>query len=210
MSLAPLRLVLFDATQAKRPPRALGWSWSTGARLYRALGWIDGSFGATSFDQGLEWLLRATRERALGELQFWGHGKWGRALIAREALDRSALSPAHALRPRLEALRERLSPEALLWFRTCETLGASAGQDFARSLADFTGARVAGHTFEIGYWQSGLRELAPGTEPTWDACEGLAAGTAQRPERALPSGPDAPSTITCFTSRVPGRVRERP
>jgi hypothetical protein len=141
--------------------------------------------------------------RSIAEVQFWGHGKWGRALIARESFDRSSLLPAHPLRSTLEAVRERLAPDALIWFRTCETLGAHAGQDFARALADFAGARVAGHTYEIGYWQSGLHALDPGAKPDWDPSEGLAAGHPGAPERALPSRPDAPNTVTCFTSRVP-------
>jgi hypothetical protein len=196
-----LRLVVYDATQAERPPRLLGWSWRTGALLYRARGAIDASYGARSFDAALDWLLGF--DRPIGELQYWGHGKWGRALIDRESLDRSVLMPTHRLHSKLQALRERLAPDALVWFRTCETIGAHAGQDFARALGDFTGARVAGHTFVIGYWQSGLHELAPGATPTWDPSEGLAAGDARHPERALPSSRGAPHTITCWQARLP-------
>jgi hypothetical protein len=197
----PLRLVVYDATQAERPPRLLGWSWRAGTLLYRARGAIDASFGARSFAEALAWL--AHFERPVGELQFWGHGKWGRILIHEESLDRSALGQTHPLRPKLEALRERLAPGALIWFRTCETLGAHAGQDFARALGDFSGARVAGHTFVIGYYQSGLHELAPGATPAWDPGEGLAAGSPTRPERALASGPGLPNTITCLQARLP-------
>jgi hypothetical protein len=197
----PLRLVVYDTTQAERPPRLLGLSWRAGTLLYRARQAIDGSFGARNFDEAFGWLARI--EQPIGELQFWGHGKWGRALIHDESFDRSAFGPTHRLRPKLEALRERLAPDALIWFRTCETLGAHAGQDFTRALADFTGARVAGHTFVIGFWQSGLHVLAPGATPTWDPKEGLAAGTAARPERALGSAPNLANTITCLRARLP-------
>jgi hypothetical protein len=159
-----------------------------------------------SFGDALGWLARVQSSRPIAEVQFWGHGKWGRALIARESFDRSCLLPAHPLRPGLEAVRERLTLDALLWFRTCETLGAHAGQDFARALGDFTGARVAGHTYEIGYWQSGLHALAVGALPDWDPTEGLAAGDAGAPERALPSRPGCPNTISCFTSRLPSEL----
>ena len=198
---SPLRLLVYDATQAQRRPRWLGVSWQVGARLYRARGLLDASYGATSFADALAFLARA--ERPIGEIQFWGHGKWGRVLIERESFDRSALEPTHRFRPALEAIRERLAPNALVWFRSCETLGAHAGQAFARRLADFWEARVAGHTFVIGYWQSGLRVLAPGDAPNWDPAEGLALGTPERPERALNSGPAEPNTITCFTGRLP-------
>lgn len=198
-----LRLVLFDATQRGRKPAGLGLSWQLGTTLYRGLGRVDASFGAQSFAQALDWLANYEPKRQIGELQYWGHGKWGRLFIDRECLDRSALAPTHALRPRLEALRERLTPDALLWFRTCETLGAQPGHDFASALADFSGATVAGHTFVIGFFQSGLHALAPGKAPHWSASEGLARGTPTRPQEALSSGPSRPNTITCLTGEIP-------
>jgi hypothetical protein len=199
----PLRLVVFDATQLSRPPRALGASWHAGALLYKGMGWVDATYGARSVGDALDWVLRTARERPIRELQYWGHGKWGRILIDRESFDRGSLAKGHALRPKLEALRERLSPAALLWFRTCETLGACAGQDFARALGDFTGASVAGHTFVIGYFQSGLHVLAPGASPSWPETEGLREGTPEDPRTAFESGPAQPNTVTCFTHAVP-------
>jgi len=68
------------------------------------------------------------------------------------------------------------------------------------ALADFAGVRVAGHTFEIGFFQSGLHVLAPGAAPDWAESEGLARGTPEAPERSLPSGPREPNTITCLTT----------
>lgn len=203
---APLRLVVYDATQVERRPRLLGWSWRAGSLLYRAQGAVDASFGARSFEAALGWL--AGMKRPIAELQFWGHGKWGRALIDRESLDRAALAPSHRLYPLIEALRERLAANALVWFRTCETFGANAGRDFARALSDFTGARVAGHTHVIGFWQSGLHELAPGATPSWHPAEGLAAGTPERPERALPSKQSLPCTISCFQTCLPPDARD--
>ena len=202
--MAPLRLLVYDTTQAERPPRLLGLAWRVGARLYQAQGSLDASFGARSFADAFDFLT--STDRPIGEIQFWGHGKWGRALIERETFDRSALTPTHPLYPKLEAVRERLAPNALIWFRTCETLGARPGHDFARALADFTGARVAGHTYVIGYFQSGLHSLAPGETPSWDPTEGLRAGTSERPERAFGSGPGQPNTVTCFTERLPADV----
>src|SRR6185437_12193271 len=101
----------------------------------------------------------------IAEVQYWGHGRWGRALVAEDVLDARALGAGHPLRRGLDALRERLAPGALLWFRTCETFGASPGIDFARRLSDHLGARVAGHTYIIGFHQSGLHGLAPGGVP---------------------------------------------
>jgi len=198
-----LRLVVYDATQRQRRPKALGLSWQYGAHLYRALGRVDAAYGARSFADALAWLARHDAAQPIQEVQFWGHGKWGRIFIAGEALDRAVLEPQHAQHRAFQAVRERLSPDALLWFRTCETLGARAGQDFAAALGDATGARVAGHTFVIGFFQSGLHCLRPGDAPAWSATEGLAQGSAEHPESALNSTPHAPNTITCLTGQIP-------
>ena len=200
---AGLRLVIYDATQRQRPPRALGLSWQYGTRLYRALGRVDAAYGARSFADAFQWLARHEASRQLQELQFWGHGKWGRIFVDREVLDRRWLSPEHQHHAAFRALRERLTPDALLWFRICETLGARAGQDFAAALGDATGARVAGHTYVIGFFQSGLHCLRPGAKAHWSSHEGLATGSAEQPEKALPSTPDAPNTITCLTGQIP-------
>ena len=199
----PLRLVIYDATQRARRPRALGFSWQYGTHLYRALGRVDGAFGARSFQEAFAWLESHQRERPIAELQFWGHGKWGSVFIDREPLDRDLLRPGHRHHAAFNALRERLAPDALFWFRTCETLGARPGRDFAASLADATGARVAGHTFVIGFYQSGLHCLHPGVAPHWSDTEGLARGSAAQPELALNSSPSAPNTVTCLTGRIP-------
>jgi hypothetical protein len=198
-----MRLVVYDATQRARPPRALGWSWHYGTRLYRALGRVDAAYGARSFADAFDWLSRYETQQPIHELQFWGHGKWGRAYIANEMIDRRLLEPSHEHHRAFRAFRARLVPDALLWFRTCETLGASAGHDFARALGEATGARVAGHTFVIGFFQSGLHCLRPGHAPDWSTTEGLSRGSAEQPERALPSSPDAPNTITCLTGAIP-------
>jgi hypothetical protein len=199
----PLRILVFDATQLAKKPPGLGLSWRAGSVLYRALGRIDASFPARDWTNAFDWLARVAPDRPIGEVQYWGHGKWGRALIDRDVLDRRALNPTHHLHAGLQALRARLTNDALIWFRTCETLGANAGHDFTSALADFTGARVAGHTYEIAFFQSGLHVLAPGMRPHWSADEGIARGTAHAPERSRSSHPDEPNTITCFTGAIP-------
>lgn len=198
-----LRLVVYDATQASRPPRALGYSWRYGCNLYRALGRVDAAFGARSFADALAWLGTVQPARAISELQFWGHGKWGCVFIDREPLDRGVLRASHPHHSAFDAFRARLTSDALLWFRTCETLGARPGRDFAAALGDATGARIAGHTFVIGFYQSGLHCLRPGATPHWSDTEGLARGSAAQPELALPSTPGAPNTITCLTGQIP-------
>jgi hypothetical protein len=168
--------------------------WAAGSALYRGLRRIDAARGVASWDEALAWI--DTLRAPIRELQYWGHGKWGCAMIDDDPLDASRIA-------RLAGLRERLAPDALVWFRTCETFGARRGQEFAARLADFLGARVAGHTYIIGFHQSGLHGLAPGRRPDWAADEGLAEGTADAPKRAQWSTPFRPRTITCFHNRVP-------
>ena len=111
--------------------------WAPGARLYRGLGRIDAARGVASWDEALDWL---GRHESISEIQYWGHGKWGSARVDDDVLDGASIETRH--RKPLEAIRERLAADALVWFRTCETFGAQAGHDFAQRLAD-SEAKVA-------------------------------------------------------------------
>jgi hypothetical protein len=202
--MRPLRLMIYDETcNGRGVLPGLTQSWIAGALLYRGLGRLDAAHGARSWDEALAWLAGHEPGHEIGEIQYWGHGKWGQLYIAREILDVSALSTTSPLRPRLDAIRARMAPGASWWFRTCETFGARTGHEFAMAWTDFFERPAAGHTFIIGPWQSGLHSLAPGEVPTWDEAEGIEAGTARAPEKALWSGPGRPNTITCLGGRVP-------
>lgn len=199
-----LRVLLYDRT-CTGTPVGLSTAWSAGATLYESLRRLDVVRGIASWEEGLSWLASLGGGERIEEVQFWGHGRWGRVLVDRDALDAGALAPGHALRAPLESLRERLVPggRALVWLRTCEAFGADAGLDFAARLADFLGARVAGHTHVIGALQSGLHGLRPGCAPDWSATEGLAEGTPRDPRRAHGSSVLRPRTIHCLTGAVP-------
>lgn len=191
------RLLVFDRT-CTDGITGLSRAWSAGATLYRGLGRIEDRLGVTSWDEAFDWL--AARQEPISQIQYWGHGKWGCALVDNDVFDATRLHDK-----RLDAIRERLTPDALLWFRTCETFGARAGIDFAQRLADRLGCRVAGHTYIIGFHQSGLHGLAPGVRADWSPDEGLEEGTADAPVRAKWSKPWAPRTITCLGSKVPAQ-----
>lgn len=179
-------------------------AWSTGGYLYRSLGRIDRFIGVEDWPTALRWLAEVEPDRPIGEIQTWCHGKWGRVMMKRQPMDVAALRPGHAWNGWLRAIRDRLAgPEALWWFRTCETFGADAGHRFAREWTDFFGCDAAGHTYIIGAWQSGLHRLRPGERPGWAAAEGLREGTPQAPARAFWSKPTAPNTISCLQGRVP-------
>ncbi len=198
--------MVFDRTCTGRPLRpGLSHAWGAGRYLYGALGRIDHAVGVTSWDEALAWLGRVGGDAPISEIQYWGHGKWGLARVDAQALDASALGPNHRWAPDLDRIADRLLPDAgsLLWFRTCETLGCVPGQEFAQRLTERLACRVAGHTYIIGHWQSGLHSLAPGARPTWSTTEGLRAGTPQEPRDAYWSRVWHPNTVTFLHGRVP-------
>ena len=190
-----LRLIVYDRTCVTRG-NGLTTAWWLGSSVYRGLGRADASFGAASWTEALAWLAAFRAGTPIAQIQYWGHGKWGRMLIDSESFDASSL-------PLLAPVRERLAPDAFFWIRTCETFGADAGIDFAQRLADTLGAHVAGHTFIIGAIQSGLRTLAPGRRPTWSRHEGLTAGTPEAPRGARDSSLLAPRTVHCLSRSFP-------
>lgn len=202
--MSGLRLMVFDKTCAgKHVLPGLSTAWRSGALLYRALGRLDASFGATSWDEAFGWLATFRAAEPIDEIQYWGHGNWGVVWIARDRFGAEAFASGHPLHTKLEAVRERLAPDALVWLRTCEAFGADRGLDFAARFADFTGVRVAGHTFIIDALQSGLHGVAPGVAPDWSPAEGILEGTPAAPKRARRSSPIAPRTVTCFDGTIP-------
>ena len=229
----PLRLMVYDATwQGTKPDQwLLTSSWIAGGLLYRALGRIDAVHGATSWADALVWLQSIAPGRPIAEVQYWGHGKWGRVLIGGDRLDRAVLEDqTDPLTDTIADVRARMTPSSLVWFRTCMTFGTDVGHAFARACAHAFGCRVAGHTYVVGPLQSGLHSLAPGQEPAWPVDEGVARGDEQstRWTRAytwylntrdrllgrapkkkssepagLMSSRTAPRTITCLHGAVP-------
>lgn len=202
--MTPLRLLVYDRTCVNPAGVGLSNAWRAGAHLYRSLGRLDACFGASSWSEALGFVRDTARrlERPIQQIQYWGHGRRGRALIDRDVLDRHALGSS--LRPLLDEIRAlctRIDDEPLLWFRTCESLGGHSGHDFAHALGEYFGRSIAGHTYVIGFWQSGLHSLAPGKTPHWSAREGLRDD--DESAVALPSSPALPHTIQCLQGRVP-------
>ena len=202
--MSALRLLVYDATD-KIGETPLRTAWRTGARVYRMLGRVDAFFPATSWASALSWLATFESDRPIESVQFWGHGKWGAAHIADEVFDRRSITQGGAVGESLAKLRSRMLPDAqsLVWFRTCETIGAQRGHDFAMQLSDTLQARVAGHTYIIAALQSGLHGLKPGAKPSWSPFEGLKRGTAEAPEEAFWSSAKAPNTIHFMTNEIP-------
>ncbi len=206
MSAHPLRLMVFDRTARGPFWPGLSTAWRTGGWIYEhVLRRFDAYHGVSSWPEAFTWIAAQDPARPIAEIQYWGHGNWGGARVGGEIFDIRGLSSVHPYRPLIDAIRARLLPGAasLFWFRTCETFGADVGQQFARALADRLAARTAGHTFEIGTWQSGLHSLGPGETPSWPADEGLHAGSPSAPLVARPSRPWLVHTISCLHGRIP-------
>jgi hypothetical protein len=198
--------MLYDRTCKRRDYwPGLSHAWEVGADLYTGLGRLDGYRGIASWEEGFAWLAGHEPGRAIGEIQFWGHGKWGEARVGRDVVNERTLLHDSSLAALLAQVRRRLLPDArsTFWFRTCETLGAHPGQSFARAWSDFWRCRTAGHTFIIGYWQSGLHTLHPEHQPAWPPEEGLRHGDPRCPRQALWSAPWAPNTISCLSGSIP-------
>lgn len=194
--------MVYDATCTGRGV-GLSHAWYAGGSLYRALDRFEQTRGVRSWEEALAWLAEVDPDQPIAEIQYWGHGRWGRVLVDGEPLGASALAAGHRHRPALDRIRERMAPGATWWFRTCEAFGADAGQRFAREWTRFFDRPAAGHTFIIGYWQSGLHRLEPGKQPHWSAEEGLREGTPATPDKALWSKPWSPNTISCLRGAIP-------
>ncbi|HQY62951.1 MAG: DUF4347 domain-containing protein [Myxococcales bacterium] len=205
-----LRLLVYDATCA-----GAGWApglstaWRAGAALYRRLGRIDAARGVASWAEALEFLGSHEPDAAIEEVQFWGHGRFGRVFVGKEPLGVGELGAA-AYADALDTLATRLarSRAPLVWLRTCEAFGGPSGHTFARALSRRLGCRVAGHTHVIGVVQSGLVSLAPGGEPRWPTSMGL--GPLGEDGPGLASSPLEPNTVHFLTGRLPTALQGPP
>lgn len=203
---APLRLMFYDRTcRGRRALPGLSHAWGAGGLLYRALGRIDAWRGVSSWDEAFAWLTTFGAGRPIAEIQYWGHGKWGAPKLGGQCVDAGAFLRGGELREGFARVATRMLPGAqgLVWLRTCEAFGGQPGHEFARAFADVLGCRVAGHTYIIGHWQSGLHTLMPGATPTWADDEAILEGTAKDPRRAAWSRRSAPNTISFLNGRIP-------
>lgn len=204
------RVLLYDRTCSGPGVRpGLSTVWGAGATLYRTAGRIDVAHGVTSWDEAARALETAAPSADIEEVQYWGHGRFGRIFVARDCLSATSLGLAPARF--FAVLRDRLRPSAraLFWMRTCEAFGGRPGHDFAARLADFLGVPVAGHTYVIGFWQSGLHGLLPGAAPSWSPEEGVKEGTGGAPRLGAWSTPLEPRTISCLEGSVPNEWFDR-
>lgn len=191
-----IKLVLYDKTDKGA---AGGW-WPPGVRAFKALGMITDGHGVGSWTEALDWLYMQTAlaEEAgqpITQIEFWGHGSPGRAWIKSDKLSVGSIKN-HM--PRTRRIKPHLR-DCTFWLRTCSSFAGTPGHAFARSMSDYLGCTVAGHTHVIGPLQSGLHTLRSGETPDWSTEEGQKNG---RIGKAF-SYPWSPNTIPAWVNRIP-------
>ena len=90
--------MLYDRTCRGGRSPGLSHAWAAAARCITRSAASMAGMARRAWAEGLDWLLDASRDRPIAEIQFWGHGEWGGAWIEEELLTSTALSagPLHA------------------------------------------------------------------------------------------------------------------
>lgn len=177
-------------------------SWWAGGRLFRRVRRLDHMHGFDTWGKALAWLATVESDKPIREIQFWGHGSPGKVWIKAKPMTKHAFEDPAFFGPLMQ-IRDRLTDDALIWFRTCATFCATRGREFATEWASQMNCRVAAHTYNIHAFQSGLHSLGPGETPRWPDTEGIAEGTPDRPLALRWSVPWASNTIFALRSTLP-------
>jgi hypothetical protein len=130
-------------------------TWKIGCFLHKLFGKLDAYYGAESWDAAFAWLEH--QPKPLTSIQYWGHGSPGSVWLAQKALPST----------RFRGIIPSVTPDTVLWFRTCSTFQGQRGYDFSKYLTTLLNCTVAGHTRVIGVFQSGLHTRKPNQEPGW-------------------------------------------
>lgn len=196
----------------------LSHSWFAGGALFKALRRLDACRGFDNWTEALTWVANYrpkaaddalapspsdARDDRISEIQYWGHGSPGFVWMKREALTHYSPTADSAVGHALRQIASRLTPDALIWFRTCSTFAGENGHRFAKAWAGGMKCRVAAHTHVIGPFQSGLHSIRPGEHPSWNASEGLKTSAPATGKHLKWSSPWAPNTVTCLHSSFP-------
>lgn len=194
--MSGIRVMTYDSTDWAG--NSLTKSWFAGGKLYKFFRALDVVKPVTSWKEAFSWLNTVDPGKKIDMWQFWGHGSPAKVYVNGGSVGLDLLAQNHEFHADLVALKARLHPQSLVWFRSCETFNGPNGKKFAKDLADFLGCTVAAHTFIIGPFQSGLHSVRPGQEPSWPDGEGCDANG-----RGQVSMPWYTNTVTCLTGNVP-------
>lgn len=183
-----MRIIIFD----KKPgPGIDQWflmlTWLVGSYIQKLFGVADVVKGFSSWDEVSSWLQTLNAEK-ISSIQYWGHGSPGKVWMAQKTMPHSLFQP----------IKEKLSSDSIIWFRTCSTLQGQKGYDLSKHLANSLNCIIAGHTRIIGLLQGGLHTRKPNEEPSWPINE------AEFKSSVIPSWLKwGNNTITCFHTKIP-------
>lgn len=196
MSSKGLRLMTFDDTDWES---GLTQSWFAGGMLYRLFRSLDHCRSASNLKENFTWLKDFMPEEKVAAWQFWGHGYPGGFKIGKDFFTVECMEPGHPIFPALDEFRSRLTPDSLIWLRTCASFQGVEGRELAVQMANFFGCRVAAHTRNIGAFHSGLYSVSPGRLPAWKDSDGENPHTGE----LLGSNPLAKHTVTFLHGNFP-------
>lgn len=195
-----LDIMFYDASDWAG--KQLRFSWTAGGAFYRAFRSVEATKGFLSMEEALHWITRVEPERKINSIQFWGHGSPGRVWINNDFLSARSMVDVSKHKPYLLDLKQRLTEDSLIWFRSCNVFAGNEGRLFAVAFSQLMNCTIAGHTYIIGPWQSGLHTIRPGERPSWSPDEGLE----RKPDgtvKKIWSKPWSPNTIFCLTGKIP-------
>lgn len=176
----------------------LRFSWITGGKFYEKFRSIEHHAGFSSWKEALKWIISIEPDKKINSIQFWGHGSPGRVWINGDFLSTRSILASSEHRELLLQLKERLTFDSVVWFRSCNVFTGQEGRLFAISFSSFLDCKIASHTYIVGPWQSGLHTIEPGCLPNWSLEEGIG-----KDGKKLWSMPWSPNTIFCLNGKIP-------
>lgn len=202
-----VRLMIYDDTTIDDgwhgwKEDGLAYSWFAGGRLYRWARWLDKVKGVSSWAEAFEWMMAEGKKEPISMIQYWGHGSWGHVWIGKKGFNLRSIKKNNANAQKWQELRQYLTDDAVIWFRTCSTFGGPVGKAFASEFAKLVNCKVAAHTHIIGPLQSGLHTLKPEQEPYWPDDEGIKT-LPDGSKESVWSGFGAPNTVFCLKGSIP-------
>lgn len=203
-----MRLMIYDRTalddgfDIRESNDNLTMSWVLGAKLYKATRSVDLVKGVASWAEALEWLNTVNPSEKIEQIQIWGHGWPGRSYIGKEfiTLDDVVSGP---LSDGFAKLKNRLTPDSIIWFRNCAVFCGEPGHKFAEGFSTHMGCVAAAHTYIIGLFQAGLHTIKPGQKAYWPVTEGIEEGPASWPKKIRWSRMWSENSIFCLRSDIP-------
>lgn len=160
--------------------------WLIGCFFQKLFGRVDKYYGASSWPNALLWL--SLQDGTFTSIQYWGHGSPGCVWLAQQ----------NYTMPDFRVLKDKVTPETVIWFRTCSTFQGVRGLAFSAALSDMLNCTVAGHTRIIGVLQGGLHTRKPHSYPSWSTVDGEFPASWWPPYLRW-----GDNTVTCLATKIP-------